>query len=71
MQKVSHFWAQIKKKRKMSVTTFLPRALQFLHLVSERYKYICHVMFKKQIKRLFFPLCGQKSLDISWVKEKQ
>ena len=31
MQKVSHFWAQI-KKCKMSVRTFLPRALQLLLL---------------------------------------
>ena len=30
MQKISHFWAQMKKKLKMSVRTLLPGALQLL-----------------------------------------
>ena len=33
MQKVSHFWAQMKKKRKMSVRTFLPGGLQLRNIL--------------------------------------
>ena len=71
MQKVSYFWAQIKKNAKCQLGRFCPERFNSYTYVSERYTYICHVMFKKQIKHLFFPLCGQKYLDISAVKEKQ
>ena len=55
MQKVTHFWAQIKKP-KMSVTMFLPRALQFL---------TCKASQTCQFREQYFFHCSKRVTN-SW-----